>query len=213
MFCSGFLRLGKDDREEQISNRRDLFVPSVKIKNGAPDSPESPRSQRRSKMNRASSNDFELAEKGKRRISYRKIYSNTAKEEQSDDDMSQRSLNEGAQKYISRRQMTAFQERVNGLTDLPAAFFIIFYVLSGSWLTSSVIETVRNEATDEIFDDEGCISTSWLPHFHALPPYAVIAVALATLFHGPFSFIYHYKYAHRLPMEERIGHWSRRMDQ
>ena len=106
MFCSGFLRLGKDDREEQIPNSRDLFVPSAKIKSGAP---ESPRSQRRSKMNRASSNDFELAEKGKRRISYRKIYSNTAKEEQSDDDMSQRSLNEGAQKYISSRQMTAFK--------------------------------------------------------------------------------------------------------
>lgn len=81
-------------------------------------------------------------------------------------------------------------------------------------------------ANDVIGDSHGCLhpdndSTSlwgflWLPFHHhmpALPPLPVVAVAVGIVLHAPFSFLYHYKYAHELQGTVRTLHWSRRTDQ
>lgn len=67
---------------------------------------------------------------------------------------------------------------------------------------------------DTSFNDSQCISWSWMPHLHTLPPLPPLAAAIGILCHAPFSMIYHWKYAHRLPPGlARTTHWSRRMDQ
>mmetsp|Transcript_58306 Transcript_58306/g.142558 ORF Transcript_58306/g.142558 Transcript_58306/m.142558 type:complete len:582 (-) Transcript_58306:329-2074(-) len=136
------------------------------------------------------------------------------------------------EKYMASREMTPFQERMNAVTVMPGAFYCIMLLLSGSWLSQSLIEeetasimTVSNvnnnimgasaaAGADAGADDSQCLSWSWMPHLHALPPLPVLAAAVGIIFHAPFSFIYHWKYAHRLPPGlPRTTHWSRRMDQ
>lgn len=57
-----------------------------------------------------------------------------------------------------------------------------------------------------------CINIPWLPHFHALPPWPVLAGAIGIVVHAPFSIMYHWTYATKLHPRNRIGHWSRRLD-
>lgn len=116
-------------------------------------------------------------------------------------------------KYLSGREMTPLQERINAITNLPQVFYCFLFLFSGSWLTPSMIEKVRNDMPDETFQHEGCINISWLPNFHALPPTPILAVALGICLHCPFAFIYHFVYAPYLVSRARIDHWSRRMDQ
>lgn len=121
------------------------------------------------------------------------------------------------EKYMAGREMTPFQERMNAVTVVPGAFYCIMVLLSGSWLSKTIIEGNKYEQDVmdvNTFDDSQCISWAWLPHLHALPPLPPVAVAIGIVFHAPFSFIYHWKYAHRLPPGlARTTHWSRRMDQ
>lgn len=118
-------------------------------------------------------------------------------------------------KYMAAREMTPFQERMNALTVLPSASYCIIFFLSGFWLKKSFIETYAQKMVNGTdFDDSQCLNSSWLPHVHALPPLPSLAVAMGMLSHAPFSMIYHWKYAHRLPPGlPRTTHWSRRMDQ
>lgn len=120
-------------------------------------------------------------------------------------------------KYMSRRQMTPFQERMNAITVIPGAFYCFLLLLSGGWLSQTSEDEVLHEmmsGEDMAFDESHCISSSWLPHLHALPPLPVVACAVGIIAHAPFSFIYHWSYAHRLPAGfARTNHWSRRMDQ
>jgi len=121
------------------------------------------------------------------------------------------------EKYMAGREMTPFQERMNAVTVVPGAFYCIMVLLSGSWLSKTIIEGNKYEydmVDMNTFDDSQCISWAWLPHLHALPPLPPVAVAIGIVLHAPFSFIYHWKYAHRLPPGlARTTHWSRRMDQ
>ena len=55
----------------------------------------------------------------------------------------------------------------------------------------------------------GCWSSSLLP---AIPPLPVLATMFAMWLHMPFSFLYHWKYAHELDPVARMYHWTRRMD-
>lgn len=118
-------------------------------------------------------------------------------------------------KYMASREMTPFQERMNALTVLPTIYYIIMFFLSGSWLSNSFVEAYAHEMIDDNeFDRSQCINWSWLPHLHALPPLPPLVVAIGVLGHAPFSMIYHWRYAHRLPPGlPRTTHWSRRMDQ
>jgi len=118
-------------------------------------------------------------------------------------------------KYMAAREMTPFQERMNALTVLPNTYYCIMFFLSGSWLSKSFIEAHAHEMIDDNdFDTSQCINWSWLPNLHAMPPLAPLAAAIGILCHAPFSMIYHWKYAHRLPPGlARTIHWSRRMDQ
>lgn len=117
------------------------------------------------------------------------------------------------EKYMKSREMSPLQERVNGVTTLPAGLYCFLFLLSGSWLDMALFQHARDEMSLEDFDGDGCISISWLPNLHALPPLPVIAAALSMILHMPFSFIYHWTYAHRLSPTARLNHWSRRMDQ
>ena len=118
-------------------------------------------------------------------------------------------------KYMAAREMTPLQERMNALTVFPSLCYCFMVLLSGSWESKSYIEANAEKITNEMeFDDLLCINSHWLPHVHALPPAPVLAVMIGIICHGPFSFIYHWKYAHRLPPGlARTTHWSRRMDQ
>lgn len=118
-------------------------------------------------------------------------------------------------KYMAAREMTPFQERMNALTVIPSTYYCIMFFLSGSWISKSFIEDYAFGVIDDTaFDYSQCISSSWLPHLHALPPLPALAAAIGIVCHAPFSMIYHWKYAHRLPPGlARTTHWSRRMDQ
>jgi hypothetical protein len=123
-------------------------------------------------------------------------------------------------KYMASREMTPFQERMNAVTVMPGAFYCIMYLLSGSWLNKTDYDELGyepmtpNNHGGSVFDDSQCLSWRWMPHLHALPPLPLVAAALGIILHAPFSFIYHWKYAHRLPAGlPRTTHWSRRMDQ
>jgi hypothetical protein len=118
-------------------------------------------------------------------------------------------------KYMAKREMTPFQERMNAVTVMPGAFYCIMFVISGAWLSPLFVEEHSSSAiADAPFDETQCLTWSWMPHLHAAPPLPLVAAALGIVAHAPFSFIYHWKYAHRLPAGlPRTNHWSRRMDQ
>jgi len=117
--------------------------------------------------------------------------------------------------YLNKRgTMTPLQEKINGLTTLPAGIYCAMFCLTGSWLSQTMIHQTRQEAAaGSDFQGDGCISISWLPNLHAMPPLPVIAGAMSMILHMPFSFMYHFIYAHQLSSTARIDHWSRRMDQ
>jgi hypothetical protein len=118
-------------------------------------------------------------------------------------------------KYMAKREMTPFQERMNAVTVMPGAFYCIMFVISGAWLGPSFVEEHSTSAIAAApFDETQCLTWSWMPHLHAAPPLPLVAAALGIVAHAPFSFIYHWKFAHRLPAGlPRTNHWSRRMDQ
>lgn len=131
-------------------------------------------------------------------------------------------------KYMASREMTPFQERVNALTVMPGFVFCLVFLLTGSWMSKDLVaEAMKNlefegeqDLSAAFQDSNTCIDWSSLPlaggvfqNLHAIPPLSVIAVILGIVAHAPFSFLYHWKYAHVLSPAERTNHWSRRMDQ
>mmetsp|Transcript_18992 Transcript_18992/g.40845 ORF Transcript_18992/g.40845 Transcript_18992/m.40845 type:complete len:469 (+) Transcript_18992:351-1757(+) len=62
-------------------------------------------------------------------------------------------------------------------------------------------------------ESSSSISSSHHWGWVAIPPLTVLALILGTCLHMPFSFIYHWTFAHKLHGKARINHWSRRMDQ
>ena len=136
------------------------------------------------------------------------------------------------EEYAQKRLMTAQQERMNALTMLPPSIYCILFVfLTSNWIRNDALENARRDyyADPKHFEtthstgfagmlnealadpDTGCLSPDFV--FPAIPPLAVLAVFVGTLAHMPWSFVYHWYYAHRLHGQERINHWSRRMDQ
>jgi hypothetical protein len=118
-------------------------------------------------------------------------------------------------KYMAKREMSPLQERVNAITVMPSVFFCFYFLLSGSWLDGSVVDATRDEMFRQNIEKDwtGCISSSWFPNLHALPPLPALAAAIGIIFHAPCSFVYHWSYAHRLPPGlARAAHWSRRLD-
>lgn len=119
--------------------------------------------------------------------------------------------------YMAKREMTPLQERMNAVTMIPMILLPMLYILSGEWLDASFLEEAANkldygEATDLLSENQ-CVSSEWFPNVHALPPLPVLVFTLGFLCHTPFSFLYHWSYAHRLPRGfARTDHWSRRMD-
>lgn len=118
-------------------------------------------------------------------------------------------------KYMVAREMTPLQERMNALTFVPGFVYCVMFFLTGSWLSQSFIEDYANRMVDDDgFDTSQCITSSWFPNVHAMPPLASLAAGIGIIGHTPFSMLYHWQYAHRLPSGlPRMNHWSRRMDQ
>lgn len=127
--------------------------------------------------------------------------------------------------YMDGREMTAAQEKWNAITVVPNPIYCLHFLLAGRWLSQDAIELARVatkgledlDPTVENFntfvEEGGCIDSNWFPNLHACPPLPVIAVALGIVLHAPFSFLYHWHYASRLPPGmARIDHWSRRLD-
>mmetsp|Transcript_25976 Transcript_25976/g.38384 ORF Transcript_25976/g.38384 Transcript_25976/m.38384 type:complete len:266 (+) Transcript_25976:98-895(+) len=113
-------------------------------------------------------------------------------------------------KYMASREMTVTQERWNALTVAPNPFFCFYYILAGHWVSQEAKSDIR---VMEGFDESQCIESQWFPSCTAMPPPAVLAIMVAIVVHAPFSFLYHWKYAHSVPPGlARTTHWSRRMD-
>eukprot|EP00978_Attheya_sp_CCMP212_P031090 scaffold116281_cov54-Attheya_sp.AAC.2 len=118
--------------------------------------------------------------------------------------------------YVSKRDMTPTQERWNAITILPNPFVCVYFLLAGMWVSDELIMEAQDRVLSE-FNNERmseCFSSSRLfPHLYAMPPLPLIAIVAAIVVHAPFSFLYHWTYAHRLPPGMgRIEHWSRRLD-
>jgi hypothetical protein len=88
--------------------------------------------------------------------------------------------------------------------------------------TSSVVDVPQEWTAMQMINQwlgsegaDGCLDGSRWWHFGmpAFPPLTVLAIALGICLHAPFSFLYHWTFAHRLPPTARSQHWSRRMDQ
>jgi hypothetical protein len=109
--------------------------------------------------------------------------------------------------YMESRAMTPFQEFMNAVTMIPNPIYCWYYIFSGLWINPSI-----HFDLSPLVDDTFCIKSIWFPKMNSLPPTTIIAVAIGITLHAPFSFIYHYKYAHSLDSTQRILHWSRRMD-
>lgn len=117
--------------------------------------------------------------------------------------------------YMSRRTMTSFQERLNGLSMLPGAFYCLYYTFSGVWLFDNV-DQVHPSALENIEGaNVSCRITSWaLQDLYVMPPLPILFIALGVVSHAPFSFIYHWHYCTTLPPgKPRFDHWSRKLDQ
>jgi hypothetical protein len=132
--------------------------------------------------------------------------------------------------YMEARAMTTTQEKWNALTMIPSPLFCLYFILSGQWAATSEYMNMHNSnnasaLTNDIYQDSND-TTALLQEAsrdmcsldaHGATravPLTVWAVAIGIILHAPFSFIYHWKYAHYLPIgSPRTHHWSRRMDQ
>mmetsp|Transcript_7833 Transcript_7833/g.8668 ORF Transcript_7833/g.8668 Transcript_7833/m.8668 type:complete len:324 (+) Transcript_7833:156-1127(+) len=116
-------------------------------------------------------------------------------------------------KYMAAREMTATQERWNALTMLPNLVYCLYYILSEVWIpkTTSTEEMIPYNTTTTTTilmnnNNESCFLEE-----KTTAPLAVWAVVMGICVQVPFSFLYHWKYAHALGLS-RTNHWSRRMD-
>jgi len=126
------------------------------------------------------------------------------------------------QQYMAKREMTATQERWNALTMIPSPVYCLYFLATGAWVNPSMVSEAKQEMDYFNMGSEGlsgqlegisCVRTGLLD-IPAIPPLPVLAVAFAIVSHAPFSFLYHWRYAHTLPAgAPRTTHWSRRMDQ
>jgi len=146
------------------------------------------------------------------------------------------------EQYMAKREMTKTQERWNAYTMIPSPLYCLYFMLAGLWVSPDLVleaaDNLRRQsvfermsiasggftglANDVVGDANGCLNnndTAWSAFLYrytsmpALPPLPVVAVAVGIVSHAPFSFLYHYKYAHALPAGlARTTHWSRRMD-
>jgi len=131
-----------------------------------------------------------------------------------------------------KRAMTPKQELWNAVTMIFGPCFCIYFLLSGSWLTTDDIEKVRNSLVDSqetsttiqdwsmisSFTNESkrnmCIHSTIFPYLYAIPPWTSLAVALGIAIHTPASINYHLYCAYKIPAGPlRLDHWSRRLDQ
>jgi hypothetical protein len=140
--------------------------------------------------------------------------------------------------YMARREMTKTQERWNALTMLPYPAYCLYFCLSAQWFEPleneeesyygllaqrQFVDDVDRSSSSSAFywslwttDEHGCLSSTssstWWHSMPCLPPFPVVAVAVGVSLHAPFSFLYHWQYAHTMPPVERSRHWSRRLD-
>lgn len=117
--------------------------------------------------------------------------------------------------YMSRRTMSSFQERMNGLSMLPGAVYCLYYTLSGMWLFDNVDQVHPNALESIEVATATCRISTWiLQDLYVMPPLPVIFIAIGVVAHAPFSFVYHWHYCTTLPPgKPRFDHWSRKLDQ
>mmetsp|Transcript_26990 Transcript_26990/g.53887 ORF Transcript_26990/g.53887 Transcript_26990/m.53887 type:complete len:316 (-) Transcript_26990:2166-3113(-) len=132
-----------------------------------------------------------------------------------------------AKAYLDNRVMSPLQEACNAITMIPQMVFSAYYVLSGSWAkgatemayyaSNPIIQQQSNWLTHFLGDEYrwaenlGCIDHPMFPRLTALPPPAVMIIAMTGIVHPIFSILFHW-YCMRLEPSKRIPHWSRRLD-
>ncbi|GKY94854.1 hypothetical protein MPSEU_000450300 [Mayamaea pseudoterrestris] len=115
-------------------------------------------------------------------------------------------------KYMTNRQMTAKQERWNAYTMIPSPLFCLYYIFTAQWVPP--LESLETYDMQQEPSVAACLTPSAFHYMPSLPPIPVVMIGAAICLHAPFSFIYHFFYAHTLvhPVE-RTNHLSRRLDQ
>ena len=147
------------------------------------------------------------------------------------------------EQYMLRREMSVTQEQWNALTVLPNPMYCLYFILSAQWCyyhTTTGMSTATSSDDNEYHhhwsvahaltqedaqfgrsshgdirmgDDMGCLSQSMWHSMPVIPPLPVLAVVVGICVHAPWSFLYHWTYAHTMSATQRTKHWSRRMDQ
>jgi len=131
-------------------------------------------------------------------------------------------------KFMASRHMTPLQERWNAITMIPAPIYCICFILSGNWMSQAMVDQAAATLMHNSDNDSLCLDwfsyatnsdiqswsttvTSYLfQNLHAIPPLPVLFVLMGVVSHFPFSFVYHWTYAHALSPTEKTRHWSRR---
>ena len=138
-------------------------------------------------------------------------------------------------KFAAGRRMTKSQERWNAITMLPMSIYCFFHLFSFSWIhTDALVQAQEDYETNPnqfiptppeyngtdlnhilhrwfFSQQQECFNVNYY-HISALPPLPLLVFFLGIWIHLPFSFIYHWKFAHKMDHKERLHHWSRRMD-
>ena len=126
------------------------------------------------------------------------------------------------EQYMLKREMNVTQEKWNALTVLPNPMYCLYFVLSAQWLyyySTSSSQGVDENAWEHVLHDDsdhsshGCLTPSRWHTMPVFPPLPVLAVVVGICVHAPWSFLYHWTYAHTMSATQRTKHWSRRMDQ
>lgn len=143
------------------------------------------------------------------------------------------------EEYAAGREMTKTQEHWNALSMVPPTIYCLVYLFTSAWINSDLLEKAQEDydadplnflpqiaeasknngspwtqvmgvGNDFSPSSVGCLPWNILP---ALPPLTILSVIVGTTAHMPFSFLYHWNYAHKLDRVARMNHWSRRLDQ
>jgi hypothetical protein len=113
-----------------------------------------------------------------------------------------------AKAYLDNRVMSPLQEACNAITMIPQMVFSAYYVLSGSWAigatemayyaSNPIIQQQSIWLTHFLGDEYrwaenlGCIDHPMFPHLTALPPPAVMIIAMTGIVHPIFSILFHW---------------------
>jgi len=127
-----------------------------------------------------------------------------------------------AGKWLSQHQIdlaraSIMEEMAQGGEEGAGGEWELSYQITSitSFLQSLFTNNNDNNDYDNNFSMANtCLTSSYFPNLHAIPPLPLLALALGVILHSPCSMLYHLLCAFTLDSgPKRMDHWSRRLDQ